>query len=514
MLHIEDVSVGNTVRVIPLGLRCKLSYNSNGILTEISLLDNDNTLSTKIVSRLQKFGTIPGRLVNARECTVYGVFTLDYDVHKLYRLGLEEYTLHELSESDLNYINFIAYDIKDSKVIYGTYQQATTLEMMGFRVCDNFVVYNDVNTTAKLNTIKTLSIYPFITGFNIMDNKSEPEFLELPTRYAKVENVHKQVNYSGYIEAVISLDDSTSIITSYTDIIKYNIQKRSIVIIDEQENKIVYCSDRTSLNKVSNQLYCETCGSLINCPSKGYVKCSNSNCMSVLYPVYKHLCEVFNLRLMSFDKYMSYVESKQLINLIDVFSLPEYENSKIYCSYADVLRAICPTYVVCSNDFFDIMYECAGSFDALYHYLDNPKEIKQDMAHALNSKDIDKFVAWVSEPSNLLTVKSFYDLDNIDIKEINYSIDVPLIMRSKTICLIGEFKHGNYGQVSSLLKSYGAKIVTKFDNTCNTVVVGGFVRDMSKYQIVNVARSYNVPVYTENEFFNMYKIDEDLLKEN
>ena len=101
--------------------------------------------------------------------------------------------------------------------------------------------------------------------------------------------------------------------------------------------------------------------------------------------------------------------------------------------------------------------------------------------------------------------------DQIKIKSVSKKFEGAPIFRNKTICITGDFKHGTLEDIVSILQSYSAKVVTKFDNTVNCVVIGHFENEDP--QIAQLATSYNVPIYSEDSFFKSYEIDLDIKKQ-
>lgn len=78
--------------------------------------------------------------------------------------------------------------------------------------------------------------------------------------------------------------------------------------------------------------------------------------------------------------------------------------------------------------------------------------------------------------------------------------------------ITGLFSHGDIESIRAILNSYSATVCTIFEPGVNFVVVGDIHEDI-RGQDVRLAIKSRIPVYSESEFFERYKIDQDL-KEN
>lgn len=507
MINKVNVQVGDTVVVVPFGLVVSVTYNENGVISGIETYDKSVYLNHAVCARLQKNNVVPSRLVNRRGCTVHGVLEVNgIDVKDVVNKDVSEVLLSCISSGNRE-VTFKSFMMESSNTPYSFVQQSALMSTLGFNKCSSFVVSSNQQLN-RIGKVPAMLVYPKVSGYVVVHKDSyryEPESFQ----YLKVDSVQRDVNTSGFIVADVQFDNDTSITVPYPQVVKYNVQKSSCVVVDS--GHIVFCSDRGNLSKkVDREFHCNFCGSLVTSPSDGYVKCSYDNCTSRMYPVVENMTREFNIPCIDYSTYRTYVDEKKITCLVDVFDLPEYKDMKISCTLGTLLKALCPVSAVKDRSFFDKFVEKCGSFEAFYHYIENPYEIEQDMSHFIDSHVCQSFVNWINVPENLLTVKSVVDIVNVNQREFN--LDVPKLFRNKVIYIEGEFNHGSYSAVSSILRSYGADIATTVDTRCDCVLLGDFVRNPEDVPTVNIANSYNIPVYTESYFFSTYDIDSDISK--
>lgn len=509
MINKSNVQVGDTVVVVPFGLVGRVNYNENGVISGIDVCGKDSAsyvpLSHTTCAKLQKNNVVPSRLVNKRGYVVNGVFEVSgIGVQDVVNRNPSEVLLSAISDGNRE-VSFKAFMMESPNDSYSFVQQSALMTTLGFNKCSSFVVSSSeqLNRIAKM---PSMLLYPKVSGYAIVHKDGyvyEPESFQ----YLKVSSVQRDVNSSGFIVAEVQFDNGSSITVPYPQVVKYNVQKSSCVVVDS--GHIVFCSDRGNLSKkVDREFHCNFCGSLVTSPFDGYVRCPYDNCTSRLYPVVENMTREFNVPCIDYSTYRQYVDEKRITCLVDVFDLPEYKDLKISCTLSTLLKALCPVNVVKNRSFFDKFVEKCGSLEAFHHYIENPYEIESDMSHFVDKTSCQAFSTWISVPENILTVKSVIDI--VDVKQREFNLDVPKLFRNKSVYIEGDFNHGSYSVISSILRSYGADIVTTVDTRCDCVLLGDFVRNLEDVPAVNIARSYNIPVYTESYFFGMYDIDSDL----
>lgn len=512
MLKKTDIPRGSMIRVVPLGKLAEIHYNDNGVISGIYDTDGiemKDKWDASICARLQKNSIIPSRLLNSGSCAVRGVFHhVTAKIEYIERYGVDNDVEAAIQTKEIENVEFYAFDIIDGKSVYGAYQVDTLLDMRGFNRCKEFMGNFDSNAHVKLEELHAMSDYPFISGYAIAENGKPTRYIDSGVSYEKINDVMREVSKNGYINARLVSSSNREYLIPYTELVRYNVQKNSIILFDEG---VKFCTDRNrNAKKVDHAIRCEFCGATINVPMRGYVRCGYDNCVSNIYPCVENMLYVFGLNHLSYADYISYVEDKKIVSICDVMSLPEYADAKVSVTLSTLLQALCPPGVVRSVGFFDKLCESAKSQESIMFYLNDPVWIEKDMKRILNPIDIEAFKNWVSDPENLLIIKTFIDMDNISIQDTKVSLDVPTLFRNKKILLDGVFKHGSFEYVSSILKSYGADITAEFDNRCNCVIIGDLTKYKENLESVLKAGAYGIPVFAENGFFKDYGIDRDI----
>lgn len=505
MLSMQDVKVGDTVRVVPLGLLCEVKYNDNGVISGV-FDEEENKAPSDVTARLQKDNVVPSRLSRRMPCSVHGVITCDMSPESLVDNEASSY-VRSLLESGKQEVKFLAYRVEADKVSYGTYQQVTALEMLGFSSCPSFVVSASMKQK-DLRKVQTTMGYPFVSGYEVASTDSF-KFVKSSVVFEKVKNVSPEYNSNGYVVAGLETRIGKCIYyVPYPSAVKYNTVPGSVVAFDN--GKLEFGSKRNDTSKqVARKFHCPYCGTLISSPSEGLLTCSYENCASLLYPKFEHLVSVLKLPVVGYSWLHDKVESKQVVALCDVMQYEPYSNVEVTCTASDVVRAVCPVSVRVSKDFFDKFAQSAGSVEALTYYLRNPEQIEKDLP-SLDSRSVQSFVKWISDPENLLTVNTFLDMEQIHVVRDVVKLNVPKLFRGKTIYVDGTFRHGSYSEVCGILRSYGAEVSSEMNSSCNCVIVGDLTPDKRNMPCVDLANAYNVPAYLESTFFAQYDIDKDL----
>lgn len=508
MINLSDLAVGNTVRVVPSGALCDVSYNENGVICNVVV--NGTEVSSSFSVTLQKANVFPSRISRKSRTTVSGVLCLDeVDVKSLSTTTPSDEVVERISVGNVSDVKFKSFWIdSSSNMPYGAYQQTTVMKMLGFDPCQSFVVGPETSESAVHKYQSTMG-YPFVSGFYVIrNNGSDNVFVPCNVVFSTVKSVSRYFTRYGYVVSDVECSDAV-VTVPYTSVVRYNVQKGSVVGVDD--GRIVFGSDRRNLSKkVDREFRCPYCGSKINVPLSGYVQCSYENCVSRLYSQVLHFCKTLDLPSVPYSEYSDAVREKQFMSMCDVFDLPTLTDVTVTCPPSTLLRSLCPVSVRVTDDFFDKFVEAAGSVDALMYYLENVEKIQSDLIPPLTRLQVASFSRWLSESENVLVLKEFINSDKVSLVKNSTTLNVPKIFRNKTIYLEGRFRHGSYLDVCSILRSYGAEIASKFDNRCDCVIVGDVSIDNVGTSVVEVANSYNVPVFQEGTFFTNYDIDKDI----
>ena len=500
MLDVNNLTSSNVVNVIPIGLMCKATYNENGVISGIYTLDSttqevEEKLPSNYVSKMQKQGLVPSRLTMKSKFEVnFVIKPVNFDVVQLQKMGYDKYVKSILDMNNAEVEAVAYYGKSDNSIMSNTnVQMMSRLGMFGFKTADTFMCSEHViSKQSNLQKILLTSNYPFINGYQVSSG-TDHKYVPSNVKVLKVASCDRTVNEHGFVQAHTVFSDDTYLDVPYTEIVRNNVQKRSVVVVDN--NHVVYCNDlNNKRKKVPNQFHCDYCGTLVHVPFNGYVKCSYDNCVSTMLDRAQHMVNSLNMEKLDVATYWEYVNDRKIHMLLDVFDLPQYKDCQVECTVADMLWASCPVSLIRNRDFFDKLVTCAGSLEAVNHYLENPDEIQKDMLSVLSIRDIELYTQWISIPENLLTVKSMMDVPNVHVKTKAVSLNVPKIFRDKSICLQGPFKHGSFQEVSSILESYGASVVAAFSPRVDCVVLGDFVRVPESNTVAQTAVSYNYSV--------------------
>lgn len=517
---------GSFLGVVPLGLVCTLQYSDKGILQKMwpnleptDTPDPNNILEqpieTNVVIALEKAKVVPQRIqLPASGATlVKGVL---YSPKAFFREGylpevVFEDMIADLTENPDTY-QFYAGDLRNSGLRFnGAIAIRNRLEVLGFKLIPGYSITEEFNDTTFIRMLRS-NRYPFpiplFAGYMVFLN-GNMTFYAPRFRQFIAERVESYTDRNGYVMAdVYSTSDVLECTISYTDIVKYNIQKGTSVLVDSNNSVILgRPTDADSRLPVSSDINCSICGKAIKVMAKGYTECEDPHCQSKIYPDIIHFCNTLGLEVLSFERFSECIKDKSLLCLTDLFTLDEYKDVEVKCTIGALLTSIIPVSVCSDPSFIQEIVARAGSPEAVDYYLKNPETIERDLK--LTGIYMPKIVRWMNDPYNITTYETLINMpEQIEIVSVEKQFSGAPIFRNKVICLTGKFKSGDYETVTSILKSYSAEVVTQFNNRVSAVLVGHF-RDEDP-SIIEMAKAYNKPVYKETEFFNAYDISKDI----
>lgn len=539
---------GSFLGVVPLGLVCTLQYSDKGILqTAWPNLDPSDTpdpdnileqpLKTSITVALEKAKVIPQRiqLPSSGHTLIKGVL---YTKNEFFRNGylpevVFEDMIKDVAENPSNY-TFLAGDIRNSGLRFnGAIAIRNRLEVLGFKTIPGYSITEDFNDTTFVRMLKS-NRYPYpiplFAGYMVFLN-GNMTFYAPQFRQFTVSSLETYPDKNGYIMANIYSDSGKlegpvvkdqlgnflsskkatlvhECTISYTDVVKYNIQKGTSAIVDSSNNVVMSRpTDADSRKKISAEIKCSICGKSIKVMSKGYTQCDDPHCQSKMYPDLIHFCNTLSMEVLPFDKFSKYIHDKSLMCLTDIFTLDEYKDVKVKCTIGTLLTSIVPVSVCSDPSVLQEIVSRAGSPEAVDYYLKNPGTIEKDLK--ISSIHMPKIIRWLNDSYNISTYETLISMPEfIEITQVEQKFSGAPIFRNKVICITGKFKCGDYETVTSILKSYSAEVVTQFSNRVSAVLVGHFREEDPT--IIQLAKSYGKPVYKETEFFNAYEISKDL----
>lgn len=512
---------GDFLTVVPVGIPTTLQYNDKGLLEKVYQgYESDKVdISDAILATMFSAHTAPTKIaIQGGTTWVKGVL---YTSELFYTPGeLPDAICPELIQYYIdqpNTFNFFAGAVDSLATVFkGAAPIRNWLSMSKFHVLPGWLIPSTISRDAFINLIDTDQFtfrFPFIASYIIYRGG---KVLYVPTHIKQfiVDRVTTHVDSNGYIlgciESLASEATTSSILNvSYSDIVKFNIQRKSLVVTDCYNN-IIYTTftDNKKRNPVSNNYTCATCGMIFRIPANGEVACPNARCMSKQYPNVVHLLRVLNLPEMDVDIYRDYVKQEKLTCVPDVLTLPEYQSVGLKLSLSQLLSAIVPIEVVANPTIFALLAnKCNNNVDSFKYYITHPDMIQTDLK--LSGTYSRKLIDWLSDNYNVMDVLALLDSPQITISEIDKRFEGAPIFRNKLIMITGVFAHGSNSDIAAIFRSYSAAVTDKFSTDVHCIVVGDALEDIDGVAIHN-ARALNIPIFSEHEFFNAYEIDKDL----
>lgn len=517
-MYLNDVlKSGQYVMPVPLGLPAVLQYDENGVIQRVYKRFEEHTIniSHELLDVLFNDKIIPNKIpIKGGTTYVSGVFWCNYIPP--YNGNLPEGTENSLIQFIIdNYENsddvkFYAGNVKSLAVAFnGAVPIRQWLKMNKFNVLPGFLVPVKVTRESIMATFCN-GDHPFnsplISHYMIYDKSSFRIVSTELSGHIVTKDPERFLNSTGQIKSKI-VGDNWSLVTDYSDIVHYNIVKGTYLILDKY-NKIIYSLFPVNAD-VSNKTHCTVCGKLIKIPISGEVCCEDINCLSRLYPDILHFLNSLNLPIVSYEKYMSYVQCDELTTFSDIMLLPEYKDIEVSTSLAELLKAIIPIRDVRNRHIIEIFVNnCNQSKSVINHYMNHPDNIIEDLSMP-NTTDVLSLVNWFKDIEHTSTVSTLMYVENIKIDDTLKKFEGAPIFRGKSIAVTGSFNHGSLSEIACILRSYSAEVTLNLTDDTNLVLVGS-LQENTNGVLINSARMRNIPVMEEFQFFRQYEIDEDL----
>lgn len=508
-------SAGTTVGLVPLGLQLTLHYDARGNLMKVYQgYETKCELSDDFMKALVRMGRIPtGIKLIGGSTDVWGVFTSDVITAENSLLPDCEYERikADILSGDPNYRFYVTCITTGAETMINSSSVQNWARGSGFITAPFWMIPTDANDqvlqTYVENFGKGVITFPKIAGYVIYENDGKPTYYSNDLRTAAITKVKKYVDINGYIKYDASYGEKHTITMNYPDAARFNIQKGSQVILDR--GQIIWSSTADDVEgHLVMKLTCEHCGKLLQVPPRGIMSCDDPFCTSVLYPRIEKFCRTLGLVTLPQAKFKKYVKSQELQILPDLLLLEEYKEESIEKSLYEFMYAVIPDEVCLDVDWLKrFCNKCSNQYATVKYYLDGPRRI----ATELDMEVPVRFMRWVSEPRNLTELDTILTSANIHMtsEAQAYKFDAMPILHDRTIFITGTFMHGNYDEITAILQSYSATVVTEFDECITDVLVGDIKENISGEAILG-ARALKIPVVDESVFFNHYRIDEDL----
>lgn len=503
---------GEYVVPVPAGLPATLQYDRNGQLSRIfSEYESDKKIHNDLMSAIQFVDSVPQEIpTKGGDTYVSGVFYSDNMFSKCesgtYPECLESTYIKCISENPSEFTFYAGNVTSLAAVFAGANTVMNWLKLASFKSLEGFLVpLNATNASFILdssrwvfhNIITHFFIYS-IQGMNIVSTRS---------CRVKVNKVTKYVDEAGNVKAHLSFDiPENDIDVDYSEVYHFNIHKNSILSLTDGE--ITY-SEYYGKSKIEPEIVCSYCGRPIDVTGRGLVFCQDAHCKSKWFNRINRMLDVFRLPVITKQRFDEVV--KDMSSVVDIFSIPEYSSLTIETNLTTILDAILPIHISNHKVANLIVSRCKNQVDSFMYYIRNPKILRAEI-----ERDTIKIVPianWLSDPANQLDIESLVYCEQIKIDKRVRAFDGAPIFRDKTICITGNFLRGYTEDIEDILRSYSANVVTSntFSNIddVDCVVTGDSFENIDG-KIIYAARQANKPIFTENDFFKMYEIDEDV----
>lgn len=505
------------VTIVPAGIRITLQYNDKGQIESVYVGHNeDKILHPELLTPILKLGHVPNHIsITKGTSYVYGcLYTGEvYKVEGLLHASVQTHYISKFIE-DPSKFHFFAGHIQSYATATGSPLVVQRwLKTAKFDTLPGYIIpktLNEGNFSSLLKLDSYPFVYPRIMGY-ILFRKNEYSFVNTDIRQIVVKKLQKTVTHEGYITAVITGYDSGIISCSYADVVNMNIQVGSVLLVNE-DDQIVNCHNfkgQTS-EPYSRQITCDYCGKVIQVPTKtGRFTCTDEHCVSVMFSRVTRMLSKFDLapidgvRLREFSK-----STNNIISLPDILDMEEYQDVVVKIDLPKLLEAVVPASIVTRfADWSLFCNRCNNSVETVLYYLQNPGRILKDLN--LDPAIYRRLCQWLETPENLLDITGMFDNPHVEIKTSGKRFEGAPIFRGKSIYITGKFNHGSHEDIRAILSSYAALVYDKFNTAVDCVVVGGLHEEIDG-KAIQKAKSFEIPIFEESDFFKKYEIDSDL----
>jgi len=532
---------GSLIYIVPTGLLVTLRYDAHGKLCQIfkgfyphgAEIDPGEEISKEFVDVVFKNSLVSGSIkITGTTTSVWGVFYSD-EFKSLYGKVPEcefDRIIKDISSGNIKYKFYIGNVDSGAASISNPTSLNTWGKMSGFDILPSWLIPSDATDKTLKDYIFSNIHYPFkyplISGFVVYEGAGKPYFHPLSLITTTVRDANKYVNHSGFIKYKVQFGGGNSdvkvgddkiafpnggeLVMNYPDAAYFNVQKNSQIVLDG--DTVIWSNTKSSnhSNRLPKRFVCKSCGKILEVPDMGYMTCSDPYCSSLLYPRIERFCTVLGLDVLSKDQFDKYVKNSELQIFPDVLLLPEYKDLEIKKNLWEVIFACLPMEAGVDKQWLiKFCNRCNNNYATVKYYFDNPIKIYTELDMNVSHR----FADWLSIPRNILELDTIVTSSQIKlaVQDKIMSFDGAPIFRNKTIYITGTFKHGTIPEITAILESYSATVVTEFDNFVQCVLIGD-IKENIEGQAILAARELGVPMFNESEFFAKYEIDEDLEK--
>lgn len=508
---------GSLIYIVPTGLQVTVHYDARGNLMKVYQgFENKIDLGEDFMKALVRMHLIPSGIRMTGGITdFWGVFYSDKFTSECGILPECEYDRikADIISGTPGYKLYVGNVITGSATIMDPASMESCAQMCGFSILPSWLLPSDFNDNALMEYMNVSRNVPFkfphIAGFISYVSGQPAYYTSTNIRTAKVDKVKKVTDLDGYIRYEVTYGNKFGELRlDYPMAVNFNILKDSQLILDR--HNILWCSTKASntANRLAKRITCSHCGKILDVPEFGDMQCTDPFCTSRLYPKISHFCRVLGIESLSSTQVSKYIKSEDLQTLSDLLILPKFKELKIEKPLTDIIYAIVPSEVGLNKDWLSKLCDkCSNQYKTVKYYFDGPRRITTELDMEVPLR----FNKWLSDPRNLLEMDTIINSEQIIISNGNKltSFDAPPILRDKTIFITGTFLSGSTNDIITILQSYGATVVTDFDEYIQYVVVGD-IKDGINGGAILGAKALGIPVVEESEFFAHYGIDADI----
>ncbi len=502
---------GDYVELSPIGIPITLIYNHHLDRVKLGFDDNSEDITDQVIQIFRDRSVVPFKIPIVQGTTwIKGVlYCSDF--------GKFEGSVPDAVQSQLlnkflldpSSFNFFAGHVKSLGTVFrGALPIRQWLQTYKFNILPGLIVPSNLTKQSFYSLVSKMNYpfrFPLVANYMVF-HKDDFSIYSTGLKSYICESAASYVDENGYLHGRIQCKFNT-LNVDYRDIVKYNIQKNSLLIQD-MYGATIFSDNASDRSQISNAVVCPICGKVYNIDFNREPCCDDIHCLSHSYSRIRQFTSVLKLPCLPFDEFNRYVKNKNITTFTDLFLVDPLQSIEIKCTLAKFMRAIIPEYVVHNFDSLQALCnKCNNSWDVLQYYIRNPERITYEFL--TNSYDGQQLVSYLKDKGVVLEITTLAESSQITFVDSDRTFDGPPIFRGKTILLTGKFRHGSYGQVASILQSYDAKIVYAFDESVSAVIVGD-IKENVNGTILRNCRMLNIPVYDEQLFFDQYEIDSDI----
>lgn len=506
---------GDFVSLVPVGVHITLQYNADGNLEKVytgfqsDRVDRSNELRSTLVHNHIVPGTVHIKRGTSWVRGVLYTNAVMNDVGKLPECVQE--SLLKLYLTNPSQFSFFAASFESTMTEFkGATPARQALSMSKFKLLPGWLVPGNI-TESLVDTWTNSPQYTFnkiVTDY-VIYHRGAVSYVSAGLTQFVASKVTKYTDDNGYVKGKVHQVGEAPINVDYSDIVRLNIQPNTLIVLNSDKQMIVARpTDNKKRDRRSRTITCKYCGKSYQTPVTGAVQCPDTHCTSKMLPSILQFLSKLNLPTPATEEIHSWLDSKKILCLSDIFLLPDYQDVQVEISLSTLLRAIVPISLIPRDDIFVLFANaCTNNSKTLRYYVTNPSLITADLG--LTHMDLPKLLNWLNDDCNASDVQSLLDVPQFIFKNVDKRFDGPPIFRNKVIFITGEFIRGTSAEISAILQSYSARVTLQFSEDVHCVLIGGKHENIDGRAIA-AAQSLGIAVMQEEAFFKHYQIDEDL----